>query len=84
MSLLDIASLKDKLGHPWAEVMEAYMKAYDLKGHVRRTEPLLNIAEGLIDRGQFRIAHLFADTAEKIPKPQSVSAAVCFRDDRAC
>ena len=62
-----IGKMKDNLGHPWAEVQEAYLEAY--AHDPRRAEPLYAIAEHWHGKNLHAITRLFAVAAARMKKP---------------
>jgi glycosyltransferase involved in cell wall biosynthesis len=66
-SMLQVATLRQALGHPWGEVMQEYLRAFQYRPH--RAEPIFQI--GLYYQGQreYATAHLFFSRAMAIPYP---------------
>jgi len=62
-----IAKMKHKIGHPWAEVQQAYLEAF--AHDPRRAEPLYEISQYWYDKKIHAVSRLFAVTAAKMPKP---------------
>jgi hypothetical protein len=57
----------NKLGHPWAEVMQRFLDAYSHSPH--RAEPLYEIANHYYLEKNWRLCHLFALHAANISLP---------------
>jgi hypothetical protein len=68
-SLLQVAALRERLGHPAAEVSEAYLTAYQACSW--RAEALVELARFERERGRFEVALLYAHRATKIAMPGS-------------
>src|SRR4051794_2158036 len=66
-ALYQIALIKEALEHPWPEVLEAYLTAFDLVPD--RAEPLFRIGLRYQHRGQHALAHTFLARAMQIPPP---------------
>lgn len=64
---LRIAKMHDKLGHPWDQIMAAYLDAHSFDP--RRAEPLSYIADHYHGKDDHALAYLFASRAADIPKP---------------
>ena len=62
-----IGKMMEKLGHPWAEIQQAYLVAY--AHDPRRAEPLYAISEHWYDKEQHHISRIFAVAAAETPKP---------------
>lgn len=62
-----IGKMKAHLGHPWAEVQQAYLDAF--LHDPRRAEPLHAIAEHYHGKDQHAITRIFASAAAKMEKP---------------
>ncbi len=69
-SLYQIAVLKERLGHPWPEVLTAYLRAYQCDR--TRAEPLCNLATRYRGTGEWPLAELFARAAADIPRPDRI------------
>lgn len=61
------AQLVERLGRPPAEVMQAYLDAYNARPS--RTEPLVQLARWHRSRNEWGLAFLFARAASLIPRP---------------
>ena len=66
-ALYQIALVKEALEHPWPEVLEAYLEAFELVPD--RAEPLFRIGLHYQHRGQHALAHTFLARAMQIPPP---------------
>lgn len=66
-SLFQIALLTERLAAPAAEVSAAYLSAYQHRP--ARAEPLCELARYHRLRGEFALAHLFAQQAARLPYP---------------
>ena len=66
-ALYQIALVKEALEHPWPEVLEAYLEAFELVPD--RAEPLFRIGLRYQHRGQHALAHTFLARAMQIPQP---------------
>ncbi len=77
-AMYQIANSMSRLGEPWPDVEDAYLKAWQFRP--TRAEPLLAIAFRCRVEQRYRFAYLFAESAAKIPLPEedklSVSAEV--------
>jgi hypothetical protein len=62
-----VAKMKDKLGHPWAEVQQAYLEAF--AHDPRRAEPLFAISEHWYNKEIHAVSRLFSSVAAEMPKP---------------
>jgi FkbM family methyltransferase len=62
-----IAKMKDKLGHPWAEIQQAYLEAH--AHDPRRAEPLYAISEHWYAKEIHAVSRLFSVAAARMPKP---------------
>ncbi len=67
-SLYQIAEIRKRRGDPWAEVMQAYLDAYQAKAD--RAGPLYQIGIHYQQLRQFHLSHLFFRQAMQIPYPQ--------------
>jgi len=66
-SLYQVAQIEQSQGKPWAEVMQRYLAAYELKPD--RAGPLYRIGIYYQRRSEYRLAHLFLQQAMAIPFP---------------
>ncbi len=62
-----IAKMKERLGHPWPEIQQAYLEAY--AHDPRRAEPLYAISEYWYGKEIHSVSRLFSVTAARMPKP---------------
>jgi glycosyltransferase involved in cell wall biosynthesis len=62
-----IALLKESLGRPWGEVLEDFLKAFEIDP--TRAEPLYRIAIHYQGTGQWVLARHFFEAAMKLPEP---------------
>jgi hypothetical protein len=67
LSLLRIARSLEKLGKPWLEVQDAYLRAWEFRP--TRAEPFYCIAQHYRVEGRYRLGYLFAQLAANIPLP---------------
>jgi glycosyltransferase involved in cell wall biosynthesis len=72
-----IADSMANLGAPWADVQDAYLKAWEFQPN--RAEPLYAIALHYFGERRYLLAHEFARRAAAIPFPQSDQ--LCVHDD---
>ncbi len=72
-----IADSMANLGAPWADVQDAYLKAWEFQPN--RAEPLYAIALHYFGERRYLLAHEFALRAAAIPFPQSDQ--LCVHDD---
>ena len=68
LSFLQIALIKQSLGHPWDEVERAYLTAYEAAPS--RAEPLYPICEHYRKTREFEKSYAFAKKAIAIPHPK--------------
>jgi glycosyltransferase involved in cell wall biosynthesis len=66
-SLYHVAQLKQRLEHPWPEVMEAYLAAWQYDG--TRAGPLYRIAVHYQGKREYRDSHKFLSQAIQVPRP---------------
>jgi len=52
------ARMRELLGHPWEEVLAAYLAAYEFRP--ARLEPLYKVVRHYADAGQYELGHLYA------------------------
>jgi glycosyltransferase involved in cell wall biosynthesis len=69
-SLYQAAMMKERLQKSWAEVMEAYLAAYDYLPD--RAEPLCRIGMHYQAQKKYPSAHLFFSRAAAIPEPHAM------------
>jgi hypothetical protein len=67
-ALLRLAESMQQLGEPWADVEDAYLRAWYFRP--TRAEPLLPIATGYRQSQRYRLAYLFAQRATVVPAPE--------------
>ena len=63
-----LAASMSKLGEPWPDVEDAYLKAWQIRP--TRAEPLHAIAFRYRIERRYKFAYLFAESAAKIPLPE--------------
>ncbi|HPX38336.1 MAG TPA: glycosyltransferase [Mycobacterium sp.] len=68
-SMFKLAATMDKLGEPWAEVQDAYLRAWAYRPI--RAEALNAIAVHYRRAEQYELGYLFAARAARIPRPAS-------------
>lgn len=66
-SLYQIAEIQQRMGAPWAEVMQSYLLTYQTKPD--RAEPLYKLGIHHQGRREFHLAYLFFRQAMAIPYP---------------
>jgi FkbM family methyltransferase len=66
-SLYEVAQLKQRLEHPWPQVMEAYLAAWQYDGS--RAGPLYRIAAHFQRKGEYNTSHVFLSRAVQVPRP---------------
>ena len=66
-SLYQAAVLREAMGHPWGEVLDDYLAAYELQPG--RAEPLYRLGLHYACHGADRTALLFLGSASRIPRP---------------
>jgi hypothetical protein len=67
-ALLRLAESMQQLGEPWADVEDAYLRAWYFRP--TRAEPLLPIATGYRQSERYRLGYLFAQRAAGTPFPE--------------
>jgi glycosyltransferase involved in cell wall biosynthesis len=67
-SLFRVAESMSRLAAPWPEVQDAYLKAWEFRPS--RAEPLHSIAFRCRTDQRYRLGHLFAEQAARIPLPE--------------
>jgi hypothetical protein len=67
MAMLRIAESMDKLGTPWLDVQDAYMRAWEFRP--TRAEPFYDIARHYSVAKRYGLGYLFAERAAQIPLP---------------
>lgn len=88
MSHLRVADSMARLGEPWPDVQDAYLRAWEFRP--TRAEPLHAIAHHYRSTQHYRLGYLFAERAAQIPIPTEdvlfVNTAVyewCALDEQA-
>jgi glycosyltransferase involved in cell wall biosynthesis len=66
-SLYRVALAMQRLAEPWPNVQDAFLKAWSFRP--TRAEPLYLIARHYRVAGEYRLGHLFAERAARIPLP---------------
>lgn len=66
-SLLRLAESMHRLGQPWPEVQEAYLRAWEYRPS--RAEPLYYVAKAHRQADDYLLGYLFAERAAQIPLP---------------
>jgi hypothetical protein len=67
LAMLRIAQSMDKLGTPWLDVQEVYLRAWEFRP--TRAEPFYGIARHYTAANRYRLGHLFAERAAQISLP---------------
>jgi hypothetical protein len=67
LAILRIAQSMDKLGIPWLDVQEVYLRAWEFRP--TRAEPFYGIARHYTAAQRYRLGHLFAERAAQISLP---------------
>lgn len=67
-SLLRIARVKAAAGHPWPDVQQAFLDAYEHSPH--RAEPLHEVALHYYREGRWPLCYVFASGACSLPYPE--------------
>lgn len=67
-SLFRVAEALSRMGAPWAEAQNAYLKAWAFRP--TRAEPLFAIAHWYRMEGNYQLGYLFAEMAARIPLPE--------------
>lgn len=68
-SLARVAEAMSRLGEPWPEVQDAYLRAWEFRP--TRAEPLYTIAHKYRCDQRYQLGYLFAERAAKIPVPEA-------------
>lgn len=66
-SMYQVAQIRERLQHPWAEVMESYLAAFQY--HPDRAGPLYRIAMHYQASREYNISHLYLSRAIRVPRP---------------
>ncbi|HTI60215.1 glycosyltransferase [Mucilaginibacter sp.] len=70
-SLYQVAQLMERRGDNWANILEAYLKAYQY--YPKRVGPLFGIIRHyMYVTGEFQLAYIFAKKAVTIPEPDDI------------
>jgi len=70
-SLYQVAQLMERRGDNWANILEAYLKAYQY--YPKRVGPLFGIIRHyMYVTGEFQLAYIFAKKAITIPEPDDI------------
>ena len=75
VAMYRIAMSMSKLGAPWPDVQDAYLRAWEFRP--TRAEPLYQIAYGNRLDQRYRLGYLFAKRAAEIPFPEKDTFFVC-------
>jgi len=75
VAMYRIAMSMSKLGAPWPDVQDAYLRAWEFRP--TRAEPLYQIAYGNRLDQRYRLGYLFAKRAAEIPFPEQDTFFVC-------
>jgi hypothetical protein len=67
LAILRIAQSMDKLGTPWLDVQDVYLRAWEFRP--TRAEPFYGIARHYTVAKRYRLGHLFAERAAQISLP---------------
>jgi hypothetical protein len=67
LAMVRIAQSMDKLGTPWLDVQDVYMRAWEFRP--TRAEPFYSIARHYSGAKRYPVGHLFAELAAQIPPP---------------
>jgi glycosyltransferase involved in cell wall biosynthesis len=66
-SLFQIGQLQERMQHPWSEVLDSYLRAWQYKPD--RAEPLHRIAVHYQASKEYHLSHLFLSRAIQVPLP---------------
>jgi glycosyltransferase involved in cell wall biosynthesis len=66
-SLYQVAQLRERMGHPWPEVMEDYLRAHEARPD--RAGPMFRIGVHYQQAGRHQLAHVFLSAAARVPYP---------------
>ncbi|MBY0440701.1 MAG: glycosyltransferase [Mycobacteriaceae bacterium] len=69
IALYQVAESMSRLGAPWPEVLDAFLKAWEFRP--TRSEPLYAIAHRYRTSARYRLGYLFARQAAETPYPQA-------------
>ena len=67
--MLRLGHSMEKLGEPWPDVQDAYLRAWELRP--TRAEPLYALARWYANENRHRLGYLFAVRAAEIPPPDN-------------
>jgi hypothetical protein len=67
LAMVRIAQSMDKLGTPWLDVQDAYLRAWEFRP--TRAEPFYEIARHYSAAKRYQLGYLFAERAAQIPLP---------------
>jgi hypothetical protein len=67
LAMVRIAQSMDKLGTPWLDVQDVYLRAWEFRP--TRAEPLYEIARHYSAAKRYQLGHLYAERAAQIPLP---------------
>jgi tetratricopeptide (TPR) repeat protein len=67
-AMLRVAHSMEKLGEPWPDVQDAYMRAWECRP--TRAEPLYALARWYANENRHRLGYVFAARAAEIPPPE--------------
>ena len=68
-AMLRVAHSMEKLGEPWPDVQDAYLRAWEFRP--TRAEPLYALARRYANENRHRLGYLFAVRAAEIPPPEN-------------
>ena len=68
-SLARVAESMSRLGEPWPDVQDAYLRAWEFRPS--RAEPLYTIAHHTASDQRYQLGYLFAERAARIPIPEA-------------
>ena len=69
-SLYQVARLQHRLGFAWALVLDAYLRAYELRP--TRVEPIYQIARFYRENGRYHLGYLFSRAVIDAPYPEDL------------
>jgi glycosyltransferase involved in cell wall biosynthesis len=64
-ALYQRANMKQRLGHPWPEVLQAFLAAYAERP--QRLEPLYHVVRGCADRQDYAVGFVYGSVIESSP-----------------
>jgi glycosyltransferase involved in cell wall biosynthesis len=62
-----VAQIKERLQHPWPEILESYLQAWQYDP--TRCGPLYRIAMHYQSKGEYHTSHIFLSRAMQVPRP---------------